>query len=100
VTAEAGAVAITGTDTDLRYGFTITAEGAAIPVTGTDVGLYYHRRIDAQAGSIPITGTDADLQYSGGAVVILPSSYTVSAGPLRSHAANGVVRVRRRVQLL
>lgn len=65
LTADPGAVTITGTAATLRAARRLAADAGAESITGTAASLKYGRLLSAGAGSVLINGTAATLLYSG-----------------------------------
>jgi hypothetical protein len=64
VAAEAGAVALSGQDAGLLRGLSLSAESAAMAVAGQEAALVRTFLLAAEAGSMALTGADADLNYN------------------------------------
>jgi hypothetical protein len=62
VAADPGTVAIASVDATLSRGFGVTAEAGSVAIAGTTAGLLATRRIVAESGALAITGTDAALR--------------------------------------
>lgn len=62
ITADSGAVSITGTDAGLLYKHAITADSGAVAITGTDAGLLFAHVVAANSGAVPIAGTTLTLR--------------------------------------
>jgi hypothetical protein len=61
VAANAGAVAITGTAASLERGYKVAADAGTYAITGTAAGLRGTFILDAQPGAVSITGTAVNL---------------------------------------
>lgn len=63
IAADAGAVAIAGTDATLLDARRLAADAGALALTGTVADLLFGRRLAADAGAVALVGMDANLVY-------------------------------------
>jgi len=83
LTADGGAVTVTGTAASLLFGRHLDADAGAVVVTGTDATLTLGSAgytLSANGGAVTITGGDATLIYDAGTQILVPTDVTDSFG--------------------
>ncbi len=91
LTADAGAVAITGSAANLAFNRTFTADAGALAISGNAATLAFNRALIADTENVAITGNAASLVFTpvGGPTYTLPAD---SAAVAISGAATSLVR--------
>lgn len=64
LTAEAGSIAVAGSDATLAFNRVLTADTANTPVAGADATLAFNRVLAADTANIPIAGAAATLAFN------------------------------------
>ena len=91
LTADAGAIAITGNAAGLSVNRTLTADAGALSITGNAATLAFNRALIADTANVAITGNAASLVFTpvGGPTYTLPAD---SAAVAISGASTSLVR--------
>ncbi len=91
LTADAGAIAITGNAAGLSVNRTLTADAGALAIAGSAATLAFNRALIADTANVAITGNAASLVFTpvGGPTYTLPAD---SASIAISGAATSLVR--------